>query len=74
MRKIYLIDCPGIVPPCHEDVQNMVLKGAVRTEYLSSPSDFIPEILRRVKHDYLKRTYKVSALTSLSFILNLLFE
>lgn len=59
MRKIYLIDCPGIVPPAIESLDNMVLKGTIRTEYLSTPSDFIPEIMRRVKHDYLRRTYKV---------------
>ncbi|MCL4131885.1 UNVERIFIED_CONTAM: hypothetical protein GTU68_037640, partial [Idotea baltica] len=64
MRKIYLIDCPGIVPPSNEDAQEMVLKGAVRTEYLSTPSDYIPEILRRVKHDYIRRTYKLKTWTT----------
>ena len=60
MKKIYVIDCPGIVPPSHESDEALILKGAVRTEYLENPTDFIPEILRRVKNDYLKKTYKVS--------------
>ncbi|RXG72440.1 Nucleolar GTP-binding protein 2 [Armadillidium vulgare] len=64
MRRIYLIDCPGIVPPSHETPEDMVLKGAVRTEYLSTPTDFIPEVLRRVKHDYLRRTYKIENWTT----------
>merc|ERR1711915_1084898 len=42
MRKIYLVDCPGVVPPSHETPTDMVLKGTVRTEYLKDPFDYIP--------------------------------
>lgn len=59
MRKIYLVDCPGIVPPSHESAIDMVLKGAVRTEYLKNPADYILPLLERVKRDYICRTYRV---------------
>ena len=29
MRKIYLIDCPGIVPPTNQSETDIVLKGVV---------------------------------------------
>lgn len=59
MRKIYLVDCPGIVPPSHETDSDMVLKGAVRTEYLKVPTDYIGQILERVKREYIVKTYQV---------------
>ena len=59
MRKIYLVDCPGIVPPSHETAIDMVLKGAVRTEYLKNPVDYIMPLLERVKREYMCRTYHV---------------
>lgn len=59
MRKIYLVDCPGIVPPSHESATDMVLKGAVRTEYLKNPTDYILPVLERVKREYICRTYQV---------------
>ncbi|XP_027220127.1 uncharacterized protein Ns2 [Penaeus vannamei] len=59
MRKIYLVDCPGVVPPSHETPTDMVLKGTVRTEYLKDPFDYIPPILERVKRDYISKTYDV---------------
>lgn len=59
MRRIYLIDCPGVVPPSKENDVAMVLKGCVRTEYLATPTDYIAPILERVKHEYMRRTYKV---------------
>uniref|UniRef100_A0A2P2HYV0 Nucleolar GTP-binding protein 2 n=1 Tax=Hirondellea gigas TaxID=1518452 RepID=A0A2P2HYV0_9CRUS len=60
MNRIFLIDCPGVVPPSHETEEDMVLKGTVRIEYLSSPCDYIPTIMKRCRHDYLSVTYKVS--------------
>ncbi|XP_076069473.1 uncharacterized protein LOC143041461 [Oratosquilla oratoria] len=59
MQRIYLIDCPGVVPPSHETSVDVVLKGAVRTEYLENPEDYIPVVLERVRHDYVKKTYKI---------------
>lgn len=58
MRRIYLIDCPGVVPTsAHDTETETVLKGVVRVENLSSPSEFIPALLDRVRPVYLSRTY-----------------
>jgi len=59
-RRIYLIDCPGIVPTsAHDSETATVLKGVVRVEALPTPSDHIPELMARVKPLYLSRTYGV---------------
>ncbi len=57
-RRIYLIDCPGIVPTSAHDQQTAtVLKSVLRVEALSTPSEHITELLSRVKPLYLARTY-----------------
>ena len=59
-RKIYLIDCPGIVPASAQDTQTAkVLKGVVRVEALPTPSEHIPALMSRVKPVYLARTYNL---------------
>ncbi|KAG6849554.1 hypothetical protein H0H93_007502 [Arthromyces matolae] len=59
-RKIYLIDCPGIVPTsAHDSHTSTVLKGVVRVEALPTPSEHIPALMERVKPIYLARTYGV---------------
>ncbi|KAJ3533628.1 hypothetical protein NMY22_g7255 [Coprinellus aureogranulatus] len=59
-RRIYLIDCPGIVPTSANDTETAtVLKGVVRVEALPTPSDHIPELMQRVKPIYLSRTYGI---------------
>ncbi|GAA5927214.1 putative GTPase NOG2 [Sporobolomyces koalae] len=60
MRRIYLIDCPGIVPPSARDTESQkVLKGIVRVEHLSDPASHIQFLLDRVRKEYLARTYGV---------------
>ncbi|KAG6916765.1 hypothetical protein DXG01_005510 [Tephrocybe rancida] len=57
-RRIYLIDCPGIVPAsAHDSHTSTVLKGVVRVEALPTPSEHIPALMERVKPLYLARTY-----------------
>ncbi|CCM02760.1 uncharacterized protein FIBRA_04868 [Fibroporia radiculosa] len=57
-KRIYLIDCPGIVPTSAKDSHtSTVLKGVVRVEALATPSEHIPALLARVKPVYLARTY-----------------
>ncbi|KAG8903211.1 GTPase required for pre-60S ribosomal subunit nuclear export and maturation [Tulasnella sp. 403] len=57
-RRIYLIDCPGIVPASAQDSQtSKVLKGVVRVEHLAIPSEHIPALLERVRPIYLERAY-----------------
>ncbi|GAA5987009.1 hypothetical protein JCM10908_000990 [Rhodotorula pacifica] len=60
MRRIYLIDCPGIVPPSARDSESQkVLKGIVRVEHLSDPAQHIQFLLDRVRKEYLVRTYGI---------------
>lgn len=59
-RRIYLIDCPGIVPTsAHDSLTSTVLKGVVRVEALPTPSDHVPVLMERVKPLYLSRTYDI---------------
>ncbi|KAJ1828571.1 GTPase required for pre-60S ribosomal subunit nuclear export and maturation [Coemansia sp. RSA 2599] len=59
-RKIYLIDCPGIVQFSTTDTDtDIVLKGSIRTESLLTPEDYIPEILARVRREYIQRHYNI---------------
>ncbi|XP_050479110.1 uncharacterized protein LOC126868018 [Bombus huntii] len=59
MRRIYLIDCPGVVYPSAETDTEKVLKGVVRVELVQNPEDYISEVLLRVKKDYIRKTYKI---------------
>lgn len=59
MRRIYLIDCPGVVYPSAETDTEKVLKGVVRVELVNNPEDYIAPVLERVKPEYIKKTYKV---------------
>ncbi|KAI5637099.1 hypothetical protein NE865_10149 [Phthorimaea operculella] len=59
MKRIFLIDCPGIVYPSAETDTEKVLKGVVRVELVQNPEDYIEEVIKRVRRDYLIKTYKV---------------
>lgn len=60
MRRIYLIDCPGIVQPASDDSENdIVLKGVVRVENIKAPEDYIPAVIERVKREHLMKTYEL---------------
>ncbi|KAF9927134.1 GTPase required for pre-60S ribosomal subunit nuclear export and maturation [Linnemannia zychae] len=60
MKRIYLIDCPGVVHPSTTDTEtDIVLKGVVRIENIKQPDDYIPELLKRVRHEYMQRTYEL---------------
>ncbi|XP_046657196.1 nucleolar GTP-binding protein 2-like [Daphnia pulicaria] len=60
MRRIFLIDCPGVVFPTGETDEEKVLKGVVQVEKLKTPEDFIPAVLERVKKEYLSRVYRLN--------------
>ncbi|KAK3092008.1 hypothetical protein FSP39_024425 [Pinctada imbricata] len=64
MKRIYLVDCPGVVYPTAETPTEFVLKGVVRVELVKSPEDYIAAMLERVKPEYIKNTYKVDSWTS----------
>lgn len=59
MRRIYLVDCPGVVYPSGFTPEEIVLKGVVRVEHLKNPEDYIAPILQRVRIEYIQRTYKI---------------
>ena len=60
MKKIYLIDCPGVVYNPSESDEEKVLKGVVRVELVENPGDYIPAVLAKAKQQYMARTYRVS--------------
>ncbi|AAS50891.1 ABR120Cp [Eremothecium gossypii ATCC 10895] len=61
MKRIFLIDCPGIVPPSAKDTEEDILfRGVVRVEHVSHPEQYIPAVLRRCKRHHLERTYEIS--------------
>lgn len=60
MRRIFLIDCPGIVPPNQNDTEeDILLKGVVRVENVSNPEQYIPAVLNKCKKSHVERTYEV---------------
>lgn len=63
MKKIYLIDCPGVVYPSGDTETEIVLKGVVRVENLKQPSEHIEEVLNRVKVEYIRKTYNIQEWT-----------
>jgi len=59
-KRIYLIDCPGVVYDLGDNDAELVLKGVVRAEKIDLPSLYIPDLLTRTKTKYLESTYLVS--------------
>lgn len=58
MKRIYLIDCPGVVVDTAGDTEiDSVLKGVVRAERLETPEDFIDAILAKVKREHIAAQY-----------------
>ncbi|EUB54386.1 Nucleolar GTP-binding protein 2 [Echinococcus granulosus] len=57
LKSIYLIDCPGVVYPDGDTEAEMVMKGVVRVEYLKQPEMYIPEVLERVKPEFMQQRY-----------------
>ncbi|EFC44869.1 predicted protein [Naegleria gruberi] len=60
MRRIFLIDCPGVVHTT-DGVADNVLKGVVRVETVTPDElvDVIRVILHRMKPEYIQRTYQI---------------
>ncbi|KAK2179611.1 hypothetical protein NP493_480g03038 [Ridgeia piscesae] len=63
MKRIFLIDCPGVVYPTGESQTEIVLKGVVRVENVRAPEDYIGAVLERVRKDYIEKTYHISSWT-----------
>ncbi|KAJ9112051.1 GTPase required for pre-60S ribosomal subunit nuclear export and maturation [Naganishia cerealis] len=60
MKKIFLIDCPGIVPPSLKDSESDILfRGVVRVEHVSNPEQYIGDMLQKCERKHLERTYEI---------------
>lgn len=58
-KRIFLIDCPGVVYQNHDSETDIVLKGVVRVTNLHDAAEHIGEVLKRVKKEHLQRAYKI---------------
>uniref|UniRef100_A0A8C5KAM1 Nucleolar GTP-binding protein 2 n=1 Tax=Jaculus jaculus TaxID=51337 RepID=A0A8C5KAM1_JACJA len=61
MRRIFLIDCPGVVYPSEDSETDIVLKGVVQVEKIKTPEDHIGAVLERAKPEYISKTYRIDS-------------
>jgi nuclear GTP-binding protein len=62
MKRIFLIDCPGVVPPSTTDTEeDILLRGVVRVENVENPEQYIPAVLARCKPQHIARTYDIQS-------------
>lgn len=72
-RKIYLIDCPGVVPPSQNATpEDLLLRGVVRVENVEHPAQYIPAVLAKVKTQHMEKTYGIKGWSSPTDFLELL--
>ncbi|CAF91209.1 unnamed protein product, partial [Tetraodon nigroviridis] len=64
MRRIFLIDCPGVVYPSEDSESDIVLKGVVQVEKIKNPEEHIGPVLERAKPEYIQKTYRIPAWSS----------
>lgn len=73
MKRIYLIDCPGVVPPSNNDSQeDILLRGVVRVENVENPEQYIAAVLKKTKPRHIERTYDVKGFETPTEFLELL--
>lgn len=73
MKRIYLIDCPGVVPPSNNDSQeDILLRGVVRVENVENPEQYIAAVINRTKRQHIERTYDVKGFQTATEFLELL--
>ncbi|KAF2254797.1 NGP1NT-domain-containing protein [Trematosphaeria pertusa] len=73
MKRIYLIDCPGIVPPNQQDTdEELLLRGSVRVENVEYPAQYVETVLKRVQPKHIQRTYEVQGFSDATSFLELL--
>ena len=58
-KRIYLIDCPGIVHDTWQSEEDKVLKSIVRAEKLPDPTIFIQAILDRAEKKLIYDVYGI---------------
>ncbi|XP_077073302.1 nucleolar GTP-binding protein 2 [Siphateles boraxobius] len=64
MRRLFLIDCPGVVYPSDDSETDIVLKGVVQVEKIRTPEDHIGAVLERAKAEYIQKTYRIPSWSS----------
>ncbi|KAL5606172.1 hypothetical protein BROUX41_006061 [Berkeleyomyces rouxiae] len=65
MKRISMIDCPGIVPPSMTDTpEDILLRGVVRVENVENPEQYLPALLGKCKRHHIERTYELSGWTT----------
>lgn len=73
MKRIYLIDCPGVVPPSNNDSpEDILLRGVVRVENVENPEQYIAAVLKRTKPQHIQRTYDLGGFATATDFLQLL--
>lgn len=61
MKRIYLIDCPGVVPPSQSDADSdLLLRGVVRVENVDQPAQYVSHALGICERRHIERTYAVT--------------
>jgi nuclear GTP-binding protein len=59
-RRIYLIDCPGVVPPNPNDTpEQILLRGVVRVENVENPAQYVQTALGMCQRRHVERTYEL---------------
>lgn len=59
MKRIYLIDSPGIVPASDKDETEVVLKGVVRVENVTAPEDHVESLLKKAEKKHITGLYGI---------------
>lgn len=73
MKRIYLIDCPGVVPPSNNDSpEDILLRGVVRVENVENPEQYIAAVLKKTKPQHIQRTYDIGSFETATDFLELL--
>lgn len=73
MKRIYLIDCPGVVPPSNNDSsEDILLRGVVRVENVENPEQYIAAVLKKTKPSHIERTYDIRGFSNPTEFLELL--
>lgn len=73
MKRIYLIDCPGVVPPSNNDTEeDILLRGVVRVENVDNPEQYIDAVLSKTQPRHIQRTYDIKSYTDSTDFLTIL--
>jgi len=60
MKRIYLIDCPGVVPPSLSNTpEDILLRGVVRVENVEHPAQYVQAVLDKCQQRHIERTYEM---------------